>query len=132
MRPSEDPLLSVQDVKKYFDVRGSLQRKAEKIYAVDGVSFDVQNGETLGLVGESGCGKSTLARVVTGLQRQTAGVVRLAGFDVPESAAREPIRGKGRSIQSTSSPTVWPSRSSVEQRRKSGERVRSTCSSGWA
>jgi oligopeptide/dipeptide ABC transporter ATP-binding protein len=94
MRPSEGPLLSVQDVKKYFDVRGSLQRKAEKIYAVDGVSFDVQNGETLGLVGESGCGKSTLARVVTGLQRQTAGVVRLAGFDVHESAAREQIRGK--------------------------------------
>jgi len=90
----EGPLLSVQDVKKYFHVRGALQSREETVYAVDGVSFDLGLGETLGLVGESGCGKSTLARVVTGLQRQTAGAVLLSGVDVHASKSREGTRGK--------------------------------------
>lgn len=93
-QPEEGPLLSVQNVKKYFHVRGALQSRAETIYAVDGVSFDLGLGETLGLVGESGCGKSTLARVVTGLQPQTAGVVLLSGVDVHASKSREGTRGK--------------------------------------
>ncbi len=90
----EGALLSVQNVKKYFEARGTLQRRQETIYAVDGVSFELRRGETLGLVGESGCGKSTLARVVTGLQRQTAGSVLLAGADVHAAASRASIRGK--------------------------------------
>jgi len=88
------PLLRVQDVKKYFTVRRSLQSSHETVYAVDGVSFDLHVGETLGLVGESGCGKSTLARVVTGLQRQTAGSVLLSGVEVHERRSHEAIRGK--------------------------------------
>jgi oligopeptide/dipeptide ABC transporter ATP-binding protein len=58
------------------------------------VSFELRRGETLGLVGESGCGKSTLARVVTGLQRPTAGSVRLSGVDMHDPPDRESVRGK--------------------------------------
>ena len=90
----EGSLLSVQDVKKYFHVRGALQGREETIFAVDGVSFDLRLGETLGLVGESGCGKSTLARVATGLQRPTAGRVLLSGVAVHDSKSRRDIRGK--------------------------------------
>ena len=88
------PLLSVQRVEKHFHVRGALHARSETIYAVDGVSFDLTEGETLGLVGESGCGKSTLARVVTGLQRQTAGTVLLSGVDVHAAARTGTVRGK--------------------------------------
>jgi len=87
-------LLSVQDVKKHFHVRSTLGNHNETIYAVDGVSFELGEGETLGLVGESGCGKSTLARVVTGLQRQTAGAVLLSGAEVHDRGSRDAIRGK--------------------------------------
>jgi oligopeptide/dipeptide ABC transporter ATP-binding protein len=87
-------ILSVQDVKKHFHVRNTLGNHSETIYAVDGVSFELGLGETLGLVGESGCGKSTLARVVTGLQRQTAGSVLLSGAEVHDRGSRDEIRGK--------------------------------------
>jgi oligopeptide/dipeptide ABC transporter ATP-binding protein len=88
------PLLSVEGVEKHFHVGGALHGRSETIYAVDGVSFELYRGETLGLVGESGCGKSTLARVVTGLQRPTAGSVLLSGVDVHTAARQETIRGK--------------------------------------
>ncbi len=57
------PVLDVRDLKKHFPIRkGLLRAVAGHVYAVDGVSFSVATGETLGLVGESGCGKSTVAR----------------------------------------------------------------------
>src|SRR5579862_3308437 len=57
------PVLEVRDLKKHFPVqKGLLQRAAGTVYAVDGVSFSIAQGETLGLVGESGCGKSTVGR----------------------------------------------------------------------
>jgi oligopeptide/dipeptide ABC transporter ATP-binding protein len=87
-------VLMVQGVKKHFHVRNTLGTSSETIYAVDGVSFELGEGETLGLVGESGCGKSTLARVVTGLQRQTEGAVLLAGAEVHDRGSRNAIRGK--------------------------------------
>ena len=58
-------ILEVSDLKKHFPIRtGVLKRTTGQVYAVDGVSFSINEGETLGLVGESGCGKSTTARVI--------------------------------------------------------------------
>ncbi len=74
------PLLEVNDLKKHFPVRGPLfSRKANWVYAVDGVSFDIARGETLALVGESGCGKSTVGRAILRLFDVTAGQVVLDG-----------------------------------------------------
>jgi peptide/nickel transport system ATP-binding protein len=74
------PLLQVNDLKKHFPVRGNLfSRGAGKVYAVDGVSFEIARGETLSLVGESGCGKSTVGRAILRLYDVTAGQVVLDG-----------------------------------------------------
>jgi peptide/nickel transport system ATP-binding protein len=74
------PLLQVNDLKKHFPVRGHLlKRDASRVYAVDGVSFEIARGETLSLVGESGCGKSTVGRAILRLFDITAGQVVLDG-----------------------------------------------------
>ena len=74
------PLLQVNDLKKHFPVRGHLlKRNASRVYAVDGVSFEIARGETLSLVGESGCGKSTVGRAILRLFDITAGQVVLDG-----------------------------------------------------
>ena len=82
--PSEEPLLRVEDLRKTFPIdRGlMLSRRVGEVRAVDGVSFDVREGETFGIVGESGSGKSTTARLIARLLEPTAGVVRFAGADV--------------------------------------------------
>jgi peptide/nickel transport system ATP-binding protein len=89
------PLLEVNDLKKHFPVRGSLFRgSARVVYAVDGVSFHIDKGETLALVGESGCGKSTVGRAILQLFDITAGQVVLDGQridDMPAGALR-PLR----------------------------------------
>ena len=81
---SNAPLLSVQDLKVYFPFsRGSLFRPERGfIRAVDGLSFDIHEGETLGLVGESGCGKSTTARAIINLVKPSSGKVILQGKDI--------------------------------------------------
>jgi len=77
------PLLSVDGLVKHFPVRrGLLRRTTEMLQAVDGVSFTVEPGETLGVVGESGCGKSTLARVMLRLVTADSGSVRFHGEDL--------------------------------------------------
>ncbi|MBT0959070.1 ATP-binding cassette domain-containing protein [Alphaproteobacteria bacterium KMM 3653] len=77
------PLLQVSDLKRYFDVKNSLlSGKSGHLRAVDGVTFNVTAGETLGLVGESGCGKSTLGRVVSRLLPATDGEILFEGRDI--------------------------------------------------
>jgi oligopeptide transport system ATP-binding protein len=84
---SEAPILEVHDLVKNFPVRGGLlKRQKNVVRAVDGVSFGVRRGETLGIVGESGCGKSTLGKVVMKLLEPTAGRILLGGADVTHLA----------------------------------------------
>ncbi len=79
-----EPLVQVRDLVKHFPItRGIVfQRKVGAVRAVDGVSFDVQRGETLGIVGETGCGKSTTARLIMRLLDATSGEVRFDGQDI--------------------------------------------------
>jgi oligopeptide transport system ATP-binding protein len=80
---TDSPVLSVQNLVKHFPVRsGFLRRSQARVYAVDGVSFELRRGHTLGLVGESGCGKSTVARAVVRLYEPDSGSVHLEGRDV--------------------------------------------------
>jgi len=73
---NNEVLLRVEDLKMHFPIfRGVLQRQVGAVHAVDGISFDVHRGETLGLVGESGCGKSTTGRAILQLYKPTAGKV---------------------------------------------------------
>jgi oligopeptide/dipeptide ABC transporter ATP-binding protein len=77
------PLVEVRDLVKHFPVRGGvLQRTVAVVQAVDGVSFDVRRGETLGLVGESGCGKTTVGRLLLRLIEPTSGSIRFDGRDI--------------------------------------------------
>lgn len=78
-----DILLKVEELKMYFPIyRGVIRRQVGAVRAVDGVSFDVKRGETLGLVGESGCGKSTTGRTILQLYKPTAGRVFFRGTDL--------------------------------------------------
>jgi oligopeptide transport system ATP-binding protein len=84
------PILSVHDLKTYFPVkRGLLRQTVGYVKAVDGVSFDIAPGETLGLVGESGCGKSTVGRTILRLIPKTDGQVNFDGKDVYAASSSE-------------------------------------------
>ena len=88
-------LLSVEDVKVHFPVRSGLMlRQTGKVKAVDGVSLEIGEGETVGLVGESGCGKSTLAKAAVRLLKPNAGSVVFEGTDITRlsSGALRPLR----------------------------------------
>ncbi len=85
-----EPLLAVRDVTKYFGGDGGLfRRRSATVKAVDGVSFEVSEGQTLGLVGESGCGKSTTGRVISRLLEPTSGEIRFHGQDISRLSLRQ-------------------------------------------
>ncbi len=99
MQTQTTPLLNVQDLKKHFAIKGGLlNRTVGHVHAVDGVSFNVFKGETLGVVGESGCGKSTLARLLMYLIDPDSGVVSFDGKTVGEGDAL-PLRDLRRNLQ---------------------------------
>jgi peptide/nickel transport system ATP-binding protein/oligopeptide transport system ATP-binding protein len=92
-------LLEITDLVKHYPVRsGVLRRSVGTVHAVDGVSFSVGVGETLGLVGESGCGKSTVARSVLRLVEPSSGSIRLDGEDITHLSKAE-MRPHRRSMQ---------------------------------
>ena len=95
-------LLEVEDLKVHFPVHAGLIRRRQigAVKAVDGVSFAVRAGETLGLVGESGCGKSTTGLAVLRMQPTTAGSIRFAGTDITQTdrAAMQPFRRRMQMI----------------------------------
>ncbi len=87
---TDEPLLEVADLKKYFPVNaGVFGRHVADVKAVDGVSFSVRKGETLGLVGESGSGKTTIGRMVLKLLPATSGTIRFEGRDISDISARQ-------------------------------------------
>ncbi|HSM21677.1 MAG TPA: dipeptide ABC transporter ATP-binding protein [Rubrivivax sp.] len=93
------PLLQVKDLVKHFPIKGGLlQREVERVHAVDGVSFDLQPGETLGVVGESGCGKSTTGRCILRLIEPTSGEVTFEGRSVT-AAGKTELRAMARDMQ---------------------------------
>jgi peptide/nickel transport system ATP-binding protein len=91
---SEEPLLRVEGLVKHFPARGVQRQRGSVVHAVDGVSFEIAVGETLGLVGETGCGKSTVARLVTRLLEPTGGRIVLEGNDITHWSRRKlrPLR----------------------------------------
>jgi len=93
------PLLQVRSLVKQFPIRGGvLSRVIDRVHAVDGVSFHIEKGETLGLVGESGCGKSTTGRCILRLIEPTSGEIWFEGNDVA-AMGRSDLRAVARDMQ---------------------------------
>src|ERR1039457_3695921 len=96
---SRPAVLEVRDLKKHFPIRkGLLQRAGGTVFAVDGISFSIAQGETLGLVGESGCGKSTVRCTILRLIEPTGGSIRIDGRDITHLRKTE-LRPYRRQLQ---------------------------------
>ncbi|SCK32381.1 ABC transporter ATP-binding protein [Streptomyces sp. WMMB 322] len=99
-RGPREAILEVRDLVKHYPLTQGIviKRQVGAVKAVDGVSFELRRGETLGVVGESGCGKSTLAKLVTSLEAPTSGSVRFKGEDVTRLSGRA-LKALRRNIQ---------------------------------
>ncbi len=97
MKPGGGDQLTVQDLHKWFPIKGGLLgRTVGHLRAVDGVSFSVMKGETLGVVGESGCGKTTLAKTVLKLIEPTKGRIIFDGTDVTDLSGKKVMKLRRR------------------------------------
>ena len=96
-----EPLMEVRDLVKHFPLTSGIiiQRKVGAVQAVDGISFDVMKGETLGLVGESGCGKSTTARLLLRLMDPTSGSIRFEGQEITDASGAPASRSCARTCR---------------------------------
>jgi dipeptide transport system ATP-binding protein len=88
-RPTTAPVVVARDLKQVYKISRGFLHPADHLQAVSGVSFTVQAGKTLAVVGESGCGKSTLARMVSLIETPTAGELSLGGVDVVKASAQQ-------------------------------------------
>ncbi|MBT2386918.1 ABC transporter ATP-binding protein [Streptomyces sp. ISL-11] len=100
MSADGEVILEVRDLVKHYPLTQGIvfKRKIGAVRAVDGVSFDLRHGETLGVVGESGCGKSTIAKLLVGLERPTSGGIRYKGEDLATLSGRA-LKAVRRNIQ---------------------------------
>lgn len=127
LRPDQDPLLRVDHLTVDFPVRGGRGHRREVVRAVTDVSFDVNRGETLGIVGESGCGKSTTGRAIMQLPPPTAGTVTFDGIELTA------LRGEAlRAIRPRLQLIFQDPISSLNPRRRVGDIVGEPCASGGA
>lgn len=95
----DNPILEVENLKKYFPVNsGKLLKKKTYLKAVNDVSFSIEKGRTLGLIGESGCGKSTIGKVIIGLSKATSGTIKYNGWDIA-SYNNEELKEFRRNVQ---------------------------------
>jgi oligopeptide transport system ATP-binding protein len=97
---SDEPILEVTGLVKHFPLTQGIvvRRQIGAVRAVSGVGFELRRGETLGIVGESGCGKSTMAKLVTSLEKPTAGTIRYKGEDISRLSGRA-LKAVRRNIQ---------------------------------
>ena len=95
-----EPILEIRDLVKHYPLTQGIviRRQVGAVKAVDGVSFDLRKGETLGIVGESGCGKSTVAKMLVGLEQPTSGRIRYQGQDIGKLSGRA-LKAVRRNIQ---------------------------------
>ena len=94
---ADRPLIEVKDLKEYFDINVGMFR-TKPLKAVDGVSFSINRGETLGLVGESGCGKTTVGRTILHLYKPTSGEVWYDGKRLESRADIQEFRKKATMV----------------------------------